>query len=458
MATIIKRVFQVRRDTEENWLAHQNIIPAAGEPCLTLDGHYAGQVKFGDGVKSWGELNYTGVAEFQTDGLTVEITDGIVGIAGASTASAGQGFRIAADGTSIEWFDAASKEDVLECSALVGAAQKDIAGLRDILSNKVDARNVYTRDEIDEIVKGAFHYRGTISSLSEVSEPHSGDVYQLSSGGFKVFDGDSWEDFGVDIDLNGYSTIESANAIYEKVQYEISSVPKGTIVDYRDKEIRILCPPSAVFTKQQVGSGGNSDMYYMAFIAYAPDGAASFMEDDQDGIKDETMHYFANNSFAGIDRYGRQYSITWLPIAQYDEASGEWNYFGATSTIGKYVGWHYTVKWYDTDGNLIGGDKIRINLSNESCHDELKPSYLADIMKSSVNGVLLDGDELAIVDHKVNIPLADSQRPGVVRSSEGDNKVFVNPDGTMEIKSISWSILTQEDGETIYIDGGNASV
>lgn len=54
----ISTVIQVRRDTLENWNAvKDSFIPAAGEPCLVLDN---GKVKYGDGVKPWGELPYSG--------------------------------------------------------------------------------------------------------------------------------------------------------------------------------------------------------------------------------------------------------------------------------------------------------------------------------------------------------------------------------------------------------------
>ena len=53
----------LKKDTEANWLANSSYIPKAGEPCLTLDGEFAHQIKFGDGVKTWGELPYSGVVK-----------------------------------------------------------------------------------------------------------------------------------------------------------------------------------------------------------------------------------------------------------------------------------------------------------------------------------------------------------------------------------------------------------
>lgn len=158
-------------------------------------------------------------------------------------------------------------------------------------------------------------------------------------------------------------------ACYRPIKYDISHVPKGTIVDYdRRKEIRVFCPKSVKFERQSVGSTGNPNMYYMAFKAYAPEGAETFKEGDQGIIKDEVFDF--NGKFAGIDEYGRKYSICWLALASYSMTTGQWTYFGANSTDEKFIGWSYIVEWYDKDGVMIDTDMIRINLSNEDCHFE----------------------------------------------------------------------------------------
>lgn len=167
---------------------------------------------------------------------------------------------------------------------------------------------------------------------------------------------------------------EEVECSYEKVKYEISHKPEGTIVDYREKEIRVMCPANTVFTKQTVGGTGNANMYYMGFKAYAPEGAVSFKEGDRGVIVDEMFTF--DSEFAGTDEFGRNYSICWLALASYDEASDTWNYFGKNSSTSKYIGWTYIVEWYDAKGVIIASDCIRINLSNEECHYSLEPSYI----------------------------------------------------------------------------------
>ena len=185
-------------------------------------------------------------------------------------------------------------------------------------------------------------------------------------------------------------------------RYEVTHKPEGTLVDYREgKEIRVMCPADTVWAKQNVGSTGNPNMYYMGFKAYAPDGAVSFKEDSQEFIADQTMYYFEDNDFAGIDKYGRKYSIVWLALASYDEASDAWSYFGKKSTVEKYIGWYYSVEWYDANGVVIASDRIRINLSNEDCHLAIEPFYMANVtaeVKKYVDEQIEEISEIPVIE------------------------------------------------------------
>ena len=162
-------------------------------------------------------------------------------------------------------------------------------------------------------------------------------------------------------------------SVYVSREYEVSHKPEGTIVDYRDKEIRVMCPADTKWAAQNSGEGADANMYYIGFKAYGPKGAVSFKEDLKDTIEDDTMYYFENNEFAGVDAQGRHYSIVWLPVA--NNVDGAWTYFGATSSNSRYVGWYYSVEWYNHNGVKIGSDLIRINLSNESCHNNINSFY-----------------------------------------------------------------------------------
>ena len=190
---------------------------------------------------------------------------------------------------------------------------------------------------------------------------------------------------GNDLVIN-VPTRKEVKAIAKKVEYEIAYKPAEAIVNYRDREIRVLCPADTNFTLQE--GGGDANTYYMGFKAYAPDGAYSFKEDLQQVITDETMYYFTDNEFAGTDSYGRKYSIVWLPLAATSDNGATWNYYGNMSSVNRMIGWDYTVEWYDAGGKMIGTDSIRINLTNADCHNSNK--ITTDMLISGGNVLVLD--------------------------------------------------------------------
>lgn len=170
--------------------------------------------------------------------------------------------------------------------------------------------------------------------------------------------------------------LDAIPSVYVARKYEIAYKPEGTLVDYRDKEIRVMCPADTTWTIQNSGENADANMYYIGFKAYAPMDAVSFKEDLKETVEDDTMYYFEGNDFAGTNSDGRKYSIVWLPTAK--NTDGVWTYYGSVSDESKYIGWHYSVEWFNEAGVKIGTDTIRINLSNEACHNNVKPYYVAN--------------------------------------------------------------------------------
>jgi len=161
---------------------------------------------------------------------------------------------------------------------------------------------------------------------------------------------------------------EKLNVCYRPIKYEVSNLPTGTQINYREKEIRIFCPESVVFTKHEsVGEGGDENMYYMTFTCYAPEGAVALKEGDRGVFVDELIP-LEGGGCTGADKFGRKYKNHWFALASYDPATDTWNYYGKASTTEKYIGWSYVVAWYDENNNIISTDAIRINLSNKDCH------------------------------------------------------------------------------------------
>ena len=171
---------------------------------------------------------------------------------------------------------------------------------------------------------------------------------------------------------------EEVECSYEKIKYEITDVPVGTLVDYRENEIRIMCPKSTVFTKQSVGAGGNSNSFYMTFKTYFPsENVVGYIEHLDEQVDAEIL------TKSSTDKYGRRFQSTWLALADYDEATDSWKYRGSESTKDGYYGYDYQIDWYNADGVMIASDSVRINLSNEDSHYSIESSYINSAITES---------------------------------------------------------------------------
>ena len=473
MATnLIKMTIQLRRDTAANWELYKDKTPAVGEPCFVIDENI---LKIGDGIHTFEQLEPINV-KIAADGKSIVLDNNTLKLMGFDDAPEGAQPQKGKDGK-IEWVVPSTevvdtlksdvtelKTDVGTLKTNVGGLQTDVAGLKAIVGSADEGTGTLLsrveglEKEIDTILHGLTPDDGKIDSLVELInyvETHGkktakivSDITSLQElvGSDPVKDqiataiansGHMSKAEAVDTLL---SKVE-ARATYDKVKYEITNTPVGTLVDYREKEIRVMVPSGAQFIKQNVGATGNANIYYMGFKAYAPEGAVSFKEGDRGVIVDK-MHDF-NDDFAGIDEFGRKYSICWLGLASYDSGSNAWTYYGKNSTVNKYIGWTYCVEWYDANGVVIGSDSIRINLSNEGCHSNIEPYY----MNAFVKEVAVNGTLLGMLDGRVDITI-----PEIKESDE----IAVNEDGSLSIKAISFDKIVQNPEITIVMDGGNA--
>lgn len=463
---VIKTVFQFRRATAEEWLLNKDVIPAAGEPCFVIDKNI---LKIGDGTTTFENLEPINGVKFEiaADGKSIVLEDNVLKLMGFDTAEVGAQPRKNADGN-IEWV-VPSTETVDGLKTTVAGLQSDVSDLatdltvlKDIvmpseegegtlldrvegLEHKMDGTGEGTVDaKIDAKIKA---FAESVSADGKVNT-----LMELIS--YVESHGEEAADMAADIktlqDLVGATPVndqilaivnaseKKASAMFEHVKYEVVDTPVGTLVDYRDKEIRVMVPADAEFVKQSVGTGGDANSYYMTFKTYAPsDDVVGYIE-HLGGQTDEEIL-----TDLKTDAYGRRYQPTWLALAKYDEANGVWNYYGKSSSAKKYIGWDYQIDWYNADGIIVASDKVRINLSNEGCHNVIEPYYMAGFVKEvTVNGTLLE-----MVDGRVDIAM-----PKVKSSDEID----VAEDGTLSIKTISFDKIVQNPDDYIVMDGGSA--
>lgn len=185
---------------------------------------------------------------------------------------------------------------------------------------------------------------------------------------------------------------DEVESSYEKIKYEITDVPVGTLISYHEDEIRVMCPTDAVWKKQTVGEGGDANKYYATFKTYVPnDEVVGYIEHLGDQVDSEILTTFST------DKYGRRYQPTWLAFASYDESTDTWTYYGKNSSTNKYIGWDYQIDWYNADGVMIASDSVRINLSNENCHSSIEPYYVGKMM-SEIDKKIAEVSAIEVVE------------------------------------------------------------
>ena len=275
--------------------------------------------------------------------------------------------------------------------------------------------------DIKESLVGGIHYRGSVETKDKLpANPQQGDLYECIDTGIEYcWNGTEWFEYGsahfvpvagAGIIVNGseigvkvadeshgltmvdggmamlLATAEQDGAmskedkakldaipeVYVAKKYEIADVPAGTLVNYGEKEIRIMCPNGAEYNLQNVGAGGDANTYYCTFKTYCPEGAVGYIEHLGGQSDAEILHDIK------VDKYGRRYQPTWLGLAKLDKSTGIWNYYGKNSSADHYIGWNYQIDWYDANNVMIASDSLRINLSNEDCHHTIIPSYMSD--------------------------------------------------------------------------------
>lgn len=100
-------------------------------------------------------------------------------------------------------------------------------------------------------------------------------------------------------------------------------------------------------------------------------------------------------------------------------------------------------------------------LSSNDFTDELleKLNALSFIYNDgSVKTISVAGNAIELINGVADIPLASETTAGVVKSSNGENGIKVNTDGTMTVNQISFDMITQsDDDQTVIVTGGSAT-
>ena len=151
MATLKTRI-ALRNDTTAKWQEHSDVVLLKGEIGIEFEESGNVKMKVGDGVNSWGNLDYFGgepteePAVITVDTNVFSFTDKTLKLLGFEEAPVGTYLTKKADGT-IDW--------VTIDNSTVESLQNTVSELADIVAGKANANEVYTKDEADLAIAAA---------------------------------------------------------------------------------------------------------------------------------------------------------------------------------------------------------------------------------------------------------------------------------------------------------------
>ena len=132
---------------------------------------------------------------------------GILSLKGFDAASANQQLRKNANGE-LEWFTP-DTSTVSGLADTVGQHTTQISALEE------KVKDTYTKDEVDQKVAGAFHFKGeqeSLDALNALTDKKNGDVYQIGDKEY-AYNGTAWVELGFNINLEGYVTKEEGKGL-----------------------------------------------------------------------------------------------------------------------------------------------------------------------------------------------------------------------------------------------------
>lgn len=409
MATI-KTTIQLRRDIATNWEKVANtFIPKIGEPCITLVGDKS-RLKIGDGVHNWGALQYVGE---NVDGLSVILneSDGISYITLNGFLDAEDGMYPIKQEGELTWV------------------------------KSVPASTVNVDDKTLKVV-------GTgDDAVIAVAGWNSANIGTSPS---KTVDGFEWKTFTTEEDVDNkiksqVSTLyKYAGSILFANLPQPSADTVGNVYNIKDQFTTTDKFLEGAGEKYDAGS----NIAIISYVDTSVDPAVTdYMYDvfasplDVAGIADQVTEDIAS-LFSGkmvtdvaqpvIDATtgNIQLKVGYLEKVENGEV---------TSTV-KDVIFHLAT---DTSSGIM------------SKEDKAKLDSIGD---STITAIKAGTQEIIVTDGVATIPIATDQALGVVKSSDINNMVEVNADGTMEVVSIGVSKLTQSAEEELILNGGSSVI
>lgn len=351
------------------------------------------------------------------DDKSIEIVDGKVTLKGFGSATAGQQPRINAAGTAIEWYTP-DTSTVSGLADTVAGHTQDIQNLQTDKADKATTLEGYgitdamTATAIAEAIKTAIAETGhasftKVDAVPTVAEAKDNVLYLVMNADTGFYD------IYAKVDTNGTAAV---------VRLDDVSV---NLDDYSTTEQMNEAIATAIANKvdKVEGKGLSTEDFTTALkekLVALPEGAeANYVKSVSDEFTVSEEGKLEVKEIAPA-------KVTGLP----DALAGK---------VDKVEGKGLSANDYtNEEKEKLGGVEAGAN-------------------KNLIEIIKLAGAALNISEKAVDIPLA-GETAGVVTSSTEENKVAVAEDGSMEVNSLNMNKLVQSEGDTLILDGGNASV
>ena len=351
------------------------------------------------------------------DDKSIEIVDGKVTLKGFGSATAGQQPRINAAGTAIEWYTP-DTSTVSGLADTVAGHTQDIQNLQTDKADKATTLEGYgitdamTATAIAEAIETAIAETGhasftKVDAVPTVAEAKDNVLYLVMNADTGFYD------IYAKVDTDGTAAV---------VRLDDVSV---NLDDYSTTEQMNEAIATAIANKvdKVEGKGLSTEDFTTALkekLVALPEGAeANYVKSVSDEFTVSEEGKLEVKEIAPA-------KVTGLP----DALAGK---------VDKVEGKGLSANDYtNEEKEKLGGVEAGAN-------------------KNLIEIIKLAGAALNISEKAVDIPLA-GETAGVVTSSTEENKVAVAEDGSMEVNSLNMNKLVQSEGDTLILDGGNASV
>lgn len=358
------------------------------------------------------------------DNQSITVVDGVVQLVGFSGATVGQQPRIGSNG-SLEWYTPDSstveglQQTVGQLQTDVTQLQSDVGTINDTLETKANASDVYTKTQTDEKIAAAvsstYKPSGSLefASLPTPSADNLGNVYNVTdafTAGATFIASEQGQQYPADtnvavVEVDGSYYFDALSGFVDLTGYLTTTEAAetyATIVQLGNKVDKV---------------SGSSLV--------------------QDTLITKLTNLLNIQSVAeGQLQVTPEGQLSILSISQSQVA-------GLTEALAGKV-------------NVEAGKGLSTNDFTDDLLSKLE-GIAANAQVNVLESVKVNGAPLQITGKAVNIPIATAQALGVVLSSTGENKVTVAGDGTMSVAQVNANTLVQTEGESLILNGGNAS-